>query len=93
MGAKNNFSGHTEAELTNAMDLARDFAEEYKIYNLSGMVSISSIGVHDENDKHNKDLCIVVNWQKKLSESVSLPPDYKGMRVFYKFIGKIRPLK
>ena len=83
---------HTEAELANASMLAKEFAEEYKIYKLSGMVGVSSVGIYDANDSQNRNLCIVVNWQKKSPQNALLPLEYKGMKVFYKVVGKVRPL-
>lgn len=84
---------HTQEEREKATKLAREFAKEHKIYDPPNRsaCSISEVGINDPNDKDNRNLCIVVLLKKKLPKRISLPSEYKGMKVFYKVIGVIRP--
>ncbi len=55
---------------------------------------ISQVSVYDGNAPANEldDWCISVGLLDSLPQGISLPTEYKGVRIFTKVIGEIRPL-
>lgn len=77
--------------------LAKRFYKEYGLAN-TGYVNgcgVSRVGSLDPecSDAERNDYCIQVLLSEKLPKNIKLPPNYRGVRVFYKITGKLRALK
>jgi len=66
------------------------FRESYLAY--VNMCGISTVGINDKNTPtdQEKDFCIYVGLRKPLPPDLTLPEEYKGVRVLVKEIGGIR---
>lgn len=52
-------------------------------------IGFSVVGMFKAEAPDKDEPCIVVILWKKFPSSVSLPQEYKGMKVFSKFVGKV----
>ena len=66
-------------------------AQPYSEY--VNMCGITKVGIKDKTAPVDTrdDLCIVVGLRKPLPKNLSLPSEYRGVKVFVQVIGEIRP--
>ena len=82
-----------------AMDIAHEFVEHYKLADYHDPLiiyfGVQSLGIADPSVSPDKehDLCIFVGSFEPLPARLNLPSTFKGFRVFYRVIGKPKPLQ
>lgn len=63
------------------------FKEPWKEY--INLCAISTVGIQEKTITEKIELCITVGFRKPLLPDLSLPSEYKGVKVFTRVIGEI----